>query len=227
MLTMTPGFNVEEAFGVGPWRETDLWRADDWVRFSLDIPMAEQPGQLFRYSSPTTFLLGAIVAEAASMPLPRFAKENLFDPLGISNYCWTLSPKGRAIGMGSFYMLPRDMLKIGQMFLDGGSWNGRQIVSREWVQQATKHIVDAVPPSKQLDRPSASGYGFQWWTHTPRSFEDPRTRHYVAAGNGGQRIYVFPELDMVVVFTGSNYDKPIGHRQPLQILNRSILYSVL
>lgn len=227
MLTMTPGFYAEEAFGVGPWRESDLWAAKDWIRFSLDIPMAEKPGEQFRYSSPTTFLIGVIIAEAVSEPIYKFAKANLFEPMGISNYCWTLSPNGHGIGMGSFYMLPRDMLKIGQMFLDDGSWKGRQIVSKSWVQQATQPLVEAVPPNNKPDSPSASGYGFQWWTHTPRSFEDPRVAHYVAAGNGGQRIYVFPDLDMVVVFTGSNYDKAIGHRQTLQILNRSIFYSVL
>ncbi|QDG75605.1 serine hydrolase [Labrenzia sp. PHM005] len=227
MLTMTPGFDAEEAFGAGPWRETAMWAAEDWIRFSLDIPMADQPGRQFRYSSATTFLIGVAVARAASLPLPEFAKANLFEPLGISNYCWTLSPKGHAIGMGSFYMLPRDMLKIGQLFLDGGSWNGRQIVSKEWVGQATQHLVDAVPPGTQSEKPATSGYGYQWWTYTPRSFEDPRVAYFFASGNGGQEIFVFPKLDMVVVFTGSNYDSPIAHRQPIQILNRSIFYSVL
>lgn len=227
MLSMTPGFDAEEAFGVGPWREDELWRADDWVRFALDLPMAEPPGQQFRYSSSTSFLIGVIVAQAAGKPLPRFAKETLFQPLGISDYCWTLTPKGHAVGMGSFYMLPRDMLKVGQMFLNRGTWNETRIVSEAWVREATQPLVEAVPPGTPSDSSSFSGYGFQWWTHTARSFEDPRVQYFLASGNGGQEIFVFPKLDMVVVFTGSNYSKPIGHRQPLQILNRSILYSLL
>lgn len=231
MLSMTPGFDAEENFGVGPWRETDMWWSDDWVRFALDLPMAHTPGEEYRYSSPTTFLIGVLVERAVSMPLPEFAENNLFGPLGITNYCWRFSKKGRAIGMGSFHMRPRDMMKIGQLFLDKGTWKGQQIVSEAWVNQATQPLVAAVPPNTKTDGSQAMGYsmgyGFQWFTYTPRSFEDPRVAYYFASGNGGQRIYVFPKLDMVVVFTGGHYNRGKAHKQTIEILNRSILYSAL
>jgi CubicO group peptidase (beta-lactamase class C family) len=165
------------------------------------------------------------------MPLPEFAENNLFGPLGITNYCWRFSKKGRAIGMGSFHMRPRDMMKIGQLFLDKGTWKGQQIVSEAWVNQATQPLVAAVPPNTKTDGSQAMGYsmgyGFQWFTYTPRSFEDPRVAYYFASGNGGQRIYVFPKLDMVVVFTGGHYNRGKAHKQTIEILNRSILYSAL
>jgi len=227
LLTMTPGFEAEENFNVGPFVENDMWRSDDWYRFSLDLPMWFSPGKQFLYNSSTTFLIGAIVARASGMPLPEFAKANLFDPLGITEYCWTLTPKGRAVAQGSFFMRPRDMLKFGQMILNGGVWKGKRIVSERWIEEASHHRFDAVPPGTDQVGIPTMGYGYQWWTERPEAGEDPRVGRYFASGNGGQKIYVFPDLDMVVVFTGGNYNKPIGHKQPNLILDRWILPAVL
>jgi len=227
LLTMTPGYAAEEGFGIGPYREGDLWKSADWVRFSLDLPMSDPPGTQFSYASSTTFLIGDVVSRAASEPLTDFARKHLFAPLGITHYCWSITPKGRAVAQGSFFMRPRDMLKLGQLFLDDGVWQDRQLVPKDWVKTASSHLVDALPPDPPMPVATTRGYGYQWWTTRARVGEDPRVRTFFASGNGGQKIFVFPDLDMVVVFTGSNYNKPAGHRQPAQILKRFILPSVL
>jgi CubicO group peptidase (beta-lactamase class C family) len=181
--------------------------------------MAHDPGTRFSYNSSTTFLIGEIVSRAAGESLPEFAKKHLFEPLGIDTYCWTLTPKKRAVAQGCFFIRPRDMLKIGQLFLNQGSWNEQPVISARWVEESTKHHLDTLDDNED-NQPQRDGYGYQWWT---RRESDSTFDHYFASGNGGQRIHVFQHLNMVVVFTGSHYNQAIGHRQLDEILERYIL----
>jgi CubicO group peptidase (beta-lactamase class C family) len=222
LLTMTSGFNAEEVFGIGPNREDDMFRSQDWVTFTLGLSMAREPGTSFSYNSSTTFLIGEIVARASGEPLPQFAKKYLFEPLGISHYCWTLTPKQRAVAQGNFYIRPRDMIKIGQLFLNNGSWYERRIISTRWIENSTRHHVDQ-RHEQPGNQPHRNGYGFQWWTwRAHNSLFD----YYSASGNGGQKIYVFPRINIVVVFTGSHYNRAIGHRQPTEIIDRYLVPAV-
>ena len=220
LLTMTPGFDVEENWGIGPYREDEMNRSDDWYRFTLDLPMAWEPGTRYSYNTPTSVLLGGVIAHAAGEPVPAFAKTHLFEPLGITDYCWTLTPKGRAMTGGNFFIRPRDMLKFGQLFLDRGVWHGRRVVSEPWVRESTRRHLAAARPDPARDEPSQLGYGYHWWTFRAR---DPQFDQYFASGNGGQKIFVFPGFDLVVVFTSSHYGKTIGHTQPTQMFKRFII----
>ena len=224
LLTMTAGFDAEENWGLGPFRENDMWRSRDWFRYSLDMPMATEPGERFSYNSSSSFLLGGVVSRAAGMPLIDFARANLFEPLGIRDYCWTLAPGGHLVAQGSFFIRPRDMLKIGQMFLGGGLWNGRRILSEEWIAESTRRHVGSADPRKDTPDARREGYGYQWWTYEAA---DPRCSRYFASGNGGQKIIVLPALDAVVVFTGSNYNQGIGHAQIGRILEQVLLPAML
>lgn len=222
LLTMTAGFDAEENFGIGPFREGDMFLSSDWVRFSLNLPMAHDPGTHFSYNSSTTFLIGEIISRAVGESLPEFAKKHLFEPLGIDTYCWTLTPKKRAVAQGSFFIRPRDMLKIGQLFLNQGSWNQQRVISARWVVESTKHHLDTLDNNED-NQPRRDGYGYQWWT---RRESDSAFDNYYASGNGGQRIHVFPHINLVVVFTGGHYNQAIGHRQINEILERYILPSI-
>ncbi len=222
LLTMTAGFDAEENFGIGPFREDDMCQSSDWIRFSLDLPMAHDPGTRFSYNSSTTFLIGEIVSRVAQESLPEFAKKNLFEPLDIESYCWTLTPKKRAVAQGSFFIRPRDMLKIGQLFLNQGRWNKQRVISARWVEESTKSYMD-IQDNNGENQSRQNGYGYQWWT---RCENDTAFDHYFASGNGGQRIHIFPHPNMVVVFTGSHYNNTIGHRQTNEILERYILSAV-
>ena len=231
LLTMTPGFDAEETAGIGPNREEEMFQSEDWVAFSLNLPMAREPGTRFSYNSSSTFLIGEIVARVAGEPLPTFAKTNLFLPLGITDYCWTMTARGQAVAQGNFYIQPRDMVKIGQLFLDRGIWQGRRIISVDWIEESTRaHVQSVVGSGSQLssdgerDDAGQDGYGYQWWTRAARnSIFD----HYFASGNGGQKIFVFPGLEMIVVFTGSHYGSSIGHQQTTDLFNRYIAPAVL
>jgi CubicO group peptidase (beta-lactamase class C family) len=231
LLTMMSGFDAEESAGIGPDREEDMFRSEDWVAFSLNLPMARKPGTHFSYNSSTTFLIGEIVSRAVGEPLPVFAKANLFLPLGITDYCWTIAPGGCAVAQGNFYIRPRDMVKIGQLFLNHGRWQEKQIISVDWIEESTKeHVRSVVGSGSRIGSDGEKydagrdGYGYQWWT---RAAGNPSFNHYFASGNGGQKIFVLPNLDMVVVFTGSHYGSYIGHRQATDLFNRYITPAIL
>ena len=192
----------------------------DFFRYVLERPIVTPPGTKFVYNSGVSLMLGEIVHKASGLPADKFAERYLFSRLGITNYYWQKAPNGVVNTLGGLWLRPRDMAKIGQLFLDGGRWNGKQVVSEEWVRESTKQQVDAGQLPAWF---SADGYGYQWWLG---SFQvrDKNFASYSARGRGGQFIIVFPELRVVAVFTGWNDSALLG--QPLDMLQRYVLPAV-
>lgn len=191
LLTMTSGLACGQSPG-----EPELFQmqgSDHYVQYAFDLPMAATPGTAFSYCSPGSHVLSAMVSDAAGTSTLEFARDNLFDPLGIEDAEWPADPQGVNHGWGDLRIHPRDMVKIGQLFLDGGAWGGTQVVSKEWVEQATVSSV--------LAEVDGAGYGYQWWV-LAGEFEGL----YEARGRGGQGIIVWPDKDVVAVFTGRGVD---------------------
>lgn len=166
----------------------------NWVQFGLDLPMAYKPGTHWEYCGVGMHLLSAILEKATGMTALEFARHNLFNPLGIQEVFWPTDPQGVNMGAGNTRLLPADMAKIGYLYLHGGAWDGKQIVSRSWVDESVKkHFVVS-----DSDR-----YGYGWWS----SVSDTG-KSFFAQGNGGQRIVVNPGYNSIVVTTGEgfNYD---------------------
>jgi CubicO group peptidase (beta-lactamase class C family) len=166
----------------------------DYVQFALDLPMAAEPGTTFAYCSPGTHLLSAILTEVTGVTEFEFARRVLFGPLGFGTVYWPEDPQGFSHGWGDAVVHPRDLAKLGQMFLDGGLWNGEQIVPEAWVTDAvTSHATFG----------DGSGYGLGWWIeHDPT----PGGGEFGAAGRGGQFVTVTVAVDLVVVLTGGAGD---------------------
>ncbi len=184
LLTMTSGLNCRDSY-LYRWRGLrQMAASEDWVQFVLDLPMAEEPGTRFEYCNGVSFLLSAIIQETTGMSALDFAEEHLLDPLGISTVSWPSNPQGITIGYSELHMLPRDMAKIGYLYLKGGLWDGEQVVPSAWIAASTRKHVPAT---------LQDGYGYQWWIDS--------SGIYMALGYGGQFIFVVPELNMVVVFT--------------------------
>ena len=186
LLTMTAGLD---------WTEGDpaiyaLYGSPDWSQFMLDRPMLEDPGTRFNYCSGCSHLLSAILEEAAGMSTLDYARQVLFEPIGISHPEWQRDSQGVPIGGWGLQLTPREMARLGYLYLRGGVWEERQIVSREWVEAASTPYVEAE------DKLS---YGYQWWVR-------PSMHGYAAIGRGGQMIAVVPEKDLVVVFTSLGGD---------------------
>ncbi len=176
--------------------ETKMDYSDDWVKFTLDLPMIDTPGGKGMYCSGNPVTLGRIIEKTTKKALPEFATENLFDPLGIKKFKWNFKPdKSNAEDYCQLYLSPRNMAKFGLMYLNQGNWNGKQIVPSTWVKQSfAKHsVVQGVD------------YGYLWWL---KNLDANGVTYYgkAAQGNGGQKIYIWEEQNMVTVITGGNYN---------------------
>lgn len=192
-LSMTAGLDWNENKIPYTDPRNDCIRMDhtnDPVRFLLERPVVAAPGTKFVYNSAIAVTLGEIIRKASGLPVDKFAESNLFKPLGISDYAWRGNFTNGVIHTGGgLYLRPRDMAKIGCMMLNNGRWQGKQIVSEDWVRESTKKQAPDM------------GYGYEWWL--PRfKVRDQMIPSFLAEGYGGQCIFVFPSLHMVVVFTG-------------------------
>lgn len=168
----------------------------DWYRYTLDLPMRAEPGAADIYCSAGMNLLGGAISKAAGQSLPAFFDEQIAAPLQMGHYQMNLSPTEHGYMGGGIRLRPRDFLKLGQTYLDGGTWNGQRIVSEDWVRASA-----AAHSSINTE----DDYGYAWWR---RSFqvEDRAIASYHAAGNGGQMLFVVPELELVVLFNAGNYN---------------------
>ena len=217
-LTMRSGieWNTQGAYGSGN-HSTDLLEAsDEWVRFVLEQPTDAAPGSRFEYNDGVSVLLGKILREATGQRIDEWARERLFEPIGITEFYWKITPDGEADTEGGLYLSTEDLARIGYLFLRGGEWNGCQIVSRQWVEASTAPVVPDVAPDN--DRPDP-GYGYQWWI---LDAQDGATRVFAGNGYGGQFVLVSPEHDIVAVFNGWNIHGG-GNRSTLRALQERIL----
>jgi len=212
LLAQTTGLDCDISDSKSAGNETVMDYSDDWVKFTLDLPMIDTPGGHGRYCSGNPVTLGRIIEKTSGMPLLEFARQNLFKPLGFTHYNWYFKPdKSNAENYCQVYLTPREMATFGLMYLNKGIWNGAPIVPSDWVSQSfEKHSV-----IQGVD------YGYLWWL---KYLDADGVRYYskAAQGNGGQRIFVFPEQNMVVVVTAGNYN---SHSTSDELVSKYILPS--
>jgi CubicO group peptidase (beta-lactamase class C family) len=196
MLSNQSGLSYDVAYDKAAGNETDMGYTDDWVKYTLDLPMLDTPGTKGRYNSGNPITLGRIIEKASNTPLRDFAVQNLYGPMGITNFRWNFKPdKSNSENYTELYLRPRDMAKFGLLYLNHGVWNNKQLVPAEWVEESTRKqsVVQGVD------------YGYFWWLKYLDS-NGIRYHTFAAQGNGGQKIYVFKEQQMVVVITGGNFN---------------------
>ncbi len=208
LLTMTSGLTYDDESLPYTDRNNDMNRfftSSDPLGFLLEKPLFAEPGTVFDYDNCNTNILGEIIRKATNRRVDAFAKEFLFDPLGVDETEWQTVQGDVLLCSGDLHLKPRDMAKFGLLFLNRGEWKGRRIVSAAWCDVATAAFLN--PNDHNREFPWADGYGYQWWrkTYTVNS------RHYpsfFAYGWGGQCIIVIPDLDMVIVTTAGNWYDP-------------------
>jgi CubicO group peptidase (beta-lactamase class C family) len=205
IMTMTAGNACDDNDGSSPGNENNMQGQNqqaDWYKFTLDLPMVNEPGgEHAIYCSADLNLVGGVVANATGKWLPEFFDEYLARPLQFGNYHLNLTPTGEAYTGGGAYLRPRDELKLGQLYLAGGTWNGRRVVSKEWVADSIAHHSSFTPALKEEGEHQ---YGYGWHMHSVKA-GDRVFRDYNAGGNGGQLVIVIPELDLVVGINGGSY----------------------
>jgi len=207
LLTMTSGLNCRDRSRDGWLGLSRMLNSPDWTQYVLDMPMAQAPGQQFRYCNGASFLLSAILQNATNTSAFGYANTHLFGPLGIKDVYWRNTSKGVTVGYGEMYMHPHDMAKFGWLYLNKGRWAGRQIVPNTWVETSTRRHVETS---------SGRYYGYQWWGDA--------SGYYMALGYRGQQIIVVPAKNLVVVFT-SDLGLP-NIRTPRNLLEQFIIPAV-
>ncbi|MCL5428610.1 MAG: beta-lactamase family protein [Chloroflexi bacterium] len=190
LMTMSSGLHCDDKGGEER-TQAEMRASDDWIQFVLDLEAIHEPGTVFAYCSPGSYMLSAILTQATGMSELAFAQKHLFGPLGIEEVFWPADSNGINYGWGDLAMYPQDAAKIGYLWLNLGAWDGQQIVSREWVE-------NAITPQIGTDRGQDYGYGI--WLNDDEPFS------YMASGRGGQEIQVIPEFNVVIVKTGGGYD---------------------
>ena len=219
LLTMSSGLEWHEEDV--PYTSPDnseivMDRSSDPLRAALAPGMAAEPGKIWNYNSGSTELLGAILKKATGKAVDQLAGTLLFAPLGIADFTWYKNPDGRPHAAGGLRLRPRDLAKIGQLILQRGSWNGTQVIPSAWLDAATApHIMGEF----------LFFYGYQFWLG--RSLLNGHEVKWTAAvGLGGQRLYVIPELDMVVALNSGMYTSARQGQVALQVLDRYVMPAV-
>jgi CubicO group peptidase (beta-lactamase class C family) len=236
LLTMTSGLAGDDALPGGLDGISDrMAQSRDWVRHILGRRLETTPGARFAYSSASSHLLSAIVADTSGQPTLAFAKAELFGPLGIAaddalepairdwpltqaeleayeqaTVAWPKDPQGYHFGGGYLKLPARDLAKLGYLYLNGGRWDGAQVVPADYVAASTRSQSD---PSV-----GSGGYGYQWWVTNETGHASFR-----AEGFGGQLIQVIPDLDLVVVITS---DPGQGRQNPADLVGAVIVSAV-
>lgn len=195
LLTMTSGVDCSERATHG------FFKSRNWVEFFLSRPAKYRPGQKFMYSSAGSHLLSAIIEKASGQKTEILAQQALFTPLGIQAYDWPEDHQGVNHGGFGLKLSPQDLVKIGQLYMQKGNWQGQQILPVDYIEAATKQQNSGGFPEKD-------GYGYQWWIG-----KNSETAYYYAAGMGGQYIFIVPDLKLVTVITANSRRPNLSHKK--------------
>jgi CubicO group peptidase (beta-lactamase class C family) len=230
LLTMSSPLECDDWNDYSRGNEERMYLVEDWTQFILDLPMRgrmqtgespEQPkyGRNFSYCTGGVFMLSEIIGKTTGMRTDHFAHEKLFTPLGIKadRVVWAYSPQGSPMTGGGLQFTSPDLLKLGQLYLDGGKWQGKQLINADWVKRSTT-------PHAVID--DQTEYGYLWWLKSFKS-GDRSYPAFFMTGNGGNKVVVFPSLDIVVVLTATNYNTRGMHELTEKLLTDYVLAAVV
>jgi CubicO group peptidase (beta-lactamase class C family) len=227
LLTMTGPLECDDWNDASRGNEERMYLVEDWAQFVLDLPIrgrmrvgerVEPPpyGRHFSYCTGGVFLLSEVLQRATGVPADRWARDKLFAPLGIDAAEWVYSPLGIPQTGGGLRLRTRDILKIAQLYLDGGSWHGTRVVPSDWVRESIR-------PHARID--ADTEYGYLWWL---KSFPagDKKQPAFFMSGNGGNKVVGVPALGLAVAITSTNYNTRGMHEQTEKLLVDYVLGAI-
>ena len=219
LLTMSSAFDGNDADSDSAGNEENMYPTDNWVKFTLDLPMSENKiGKTWNYFTSGVVVTGDILEKSVPNGLQNYADKKLFQPLGITNYKWQFTPQQKPSLAGGLRMRALDFAKFGQLYKNNGTWNGKRILDKTWIQKSFTNYF--------ADNKESEGYGYLFWRKVykvgNKNFES-----YQSSGNGGNKIIIFKEIPVVIVLTAKAYNKPYSHSQVDKIVQEYLLPSVL
>jgi len=226
LLTMSSMLECNDNNRFSRGNEERMYIIEDWTSFFIDLPIRSYPfgpkpkelpyGRAFSYCSAGAATMAEIIQSAVGIGIDQFAKQHLFEPLGIEEYKLDYNPEGILNTAGGSQYSSKDFLKLIQMCLNEGKWNGQQIISKTWLLKAT---TPKARVNDDLD------YGYFFWL---KSFgKEKKFKSFYMAGNGGQKILAMPELNLTVVITTTNYGNRNAHNYTDEILNEYIVPAIV
>src|SRR5580704_13569769 len=227
-LTMSSALECDDWNDASRGNEERMYVVEDWAQFILDLPIRgrmhvgekiDPPpyGRYFSYCTGGVFTLSEVLQRVTGERTDHYAEEKLFAPLGITDAQWVYSPLNIPQTGGGLRLSSRDLLKIAQLYLNGGNWQGRRIVNEAWVRTSTE-------PHARIDEDTE--YGYLWWIKAFKAGGKSYPAFFMS-GNGGNKVVVFPGLDMAVVITSTNYSTRGMHEQTEKLLTDYILAAVV
>lgn len=220
-LTMRSGIEwvTEGGYNSNEHSTIALEDSDTWIQYVLDRPMDQDPGTVWEYNDGVSVMLGKIVRQATGQRIDEWAKKRLFEPIGIKDFYWKITPDGEADTEGGLYLSTHSLARFGYLFLKDGMWDGEQIISKDWVKASVAPIVeDILPDNDDVN----VGYGYQWWV---TSFGEGKPTIFAGNGYGGQFVMMAPEYDIVVVFNGWGLHRG-GEKSTYKVLEEVIIPSL-
>ncbi|WP_377716237.1 serine hydrolase domain-containing protein [Pseudofulvibacter geojedonensis] len=220
LLTMSSGFNGDDSDYSSLGNEENMYPTDDWVKFTLDLPMKKEAniGKQFAYFTAGVVVLGDIIHKSVPNGLVSYADNKLFKPLGITHYQWEYTPQHVGNTAGGIRLRALDFAKYGQLYKNKGLWNNRQILNRNWVEKSL---------GKQIKQTIDKGhYGYLFWNKTYKINHKEYEVSY-CSGNGGNKIFIFKDIPLVVVITASAYNNPNAHTNADKIIKEYILPAIV
>jgi CubicO group peptidase (beta-lactamase class C family) len=203
LLTMSSGLDCDDRDPNSVGNEDVMQEQTaqrDWYRYTLDLHAVREPGKKAVYGSANPNLLGGVISRATGVPLTSLFRDLVAEPLDIGHYAMNLMPTGEPYMGGGMRLLPRDFLKLGQLMLNDGNWEGHPVLSPDWCRRATSPLNDL----------REFKYGYLWWV-TDYPYNGRSVRAFFAGGNGGQLVLVVPQLDLAIGFLGGNYSDPVSY----------------
>ena len=188
----------------------------DWHQYTLDLEMIHEPGSRAAYCSASPNLAGGMLSKATGEWLPEFYRKHFAEPLETGLYHMNLTPTGEGYGGGGLYIRPRDFLKLGQLYLDDGVWNGKRLLDPGWAAAATT-------PYNTIWK---EGYGYGWWIFS-YPYNGREVKAYYAGGNGGQYVIFIPELELNIVGFAGNYNQRVMHKLKYEYVRDYVLPAIV
>jgi CubicO group peptidase (beta-lactamase class C family) len=218
LLTMSSAFNGNDEDYESPGNEENMYPTDNWIKFVLDLPMAENKiGKNWNYFTAGVVLTGDILDQSVPNGLEYYADKKLFQPLGITDYKWQFTPQHKPSLAGGLRMKALDLAKFGQLYKNNGVWNGKQILDKSWIKKSFTNYFS--------DRKDFEGYGYLFWRKVYK-IGNKEFESYQSSGNGGNKIIIFTEIPIVIVITAKAYNKPYAHSQADKIVQDYLLPAV-